>query len=127
MSILYVVSKNEKHLLLEYKKSNPFLNFDIILDDELRSSFYGVLNNSAITYLKNLGFSYFNAEKIANTTLLLKDLDFEITYKTVDGVQNRINIKDINSHRCIGTLWIFRLFLKFIYLSRAVSIAYTES
>ena len=76
MSILYVVSKNEKHLLLEYKKSNPFLNFDIILDDELRSSFYGVLNNSAITYLKNLGFSYFNAEKIANTTLLLKDLDF---------------------------------------------------
>lgn len=95
MSILYVVSKNEKHLLLEYKKSNPFLNFDIILDDELRSSFYGVLNNSAITYLKNLGFSYFNAEKIANTTLLLKDLDFEITYKTVDGLQNRINIKDI--------------------------------
>ena len=56
MSILYVVSKNEKHLLLEYKKSNPFLNFDIILDDELCSSFYGVLNNSAITYLKNLGF-----------------------------------------------------------------------
>ena len=92
MKDIYIVSSQEKKLYVEKKVNNAFQNsdFDILTEKELKDGVLSSLDERAILFVKDKGYSFSNAEKICK--YLLNVFDYKLD--TVDCVSILNELKE---------------------------------